>query len=1341
MMAGVRRTALLVALGAVIVLFTMAFRVEKAAGPRLVYSTVGEVQAVHARVAVAGAEVRGTLRVSAGERIETSADGRARARLDDGTSIIVDRATRLTAADAAVSLEVGRLFVRGTGGAHTQLSSGKTVVHVGASTVAAERNELSGDAQFFCVSGEVVATVSGKDLRVRSGETLHVHGDAVSVAPEAAWNDWTRGMAHPWGAGGSARAAIGELWGRPLGDTVGGGAPLAVRSHDVRASIVGEVATTEIRTTYFNAGGTTVTGDFRMAVPPAAIVSGFATGAGDSLTSGSVRVESDTDGSDGIPVLEWAGEGWLRGRTGAISAGQTATVLVRYVEWLSPAGGHLTYRYPMLSEGAPPLIGEFHAVVDVAGVDPARIGLGAGMTIQGDTLELRRADFRPTSDLVVDFTLRAGAFEAVRGYLLPADDDAAGSFLLVRSEVAPRASQHGVTLAVVVDTSRSIDPPLLEAERAVVEALLEGLGAEDRVVVFASDEGVRPLGPPAVAAVDETLRAALRRALGDLRSGGATDLGVALERAADALPKGSDATLLYVGDGWPTLGDMTVDAIRTRLSRRAGGIPRLGAVAVGPTANRFGLAALVRGAGPVFAIDDREAAAQVAVNLLAEALRPSVANAQIDLGVDVERVYPRGGQTVRAGDTLTVAGRIRGRPSRVAQIRFRDGDELKVETLRVSTLPVVDGDDLRRRWSAARVEELMLRGGGREAVVDTALRNGLLTPWTGWAVGVSPGGSFRATPLAARVLDAGLDGSLAVFSARFATRAPAVGALAPPRDDAWPSAKATEHDALRAAAEWSARRTLDDARASVRQCRDSRAALRPELGGSLQLHVSIGDDGRVREASVRGGSAIDDDAALDRCVELVVRSLSFFVPGVPLGASLTYELRLPPAREVKATHCSPTSMLPSPMRRGVWFERLRRPASDDNPLGTRGELAYLRAKAACELPSWADRRTFLELLIEQASDGVARVDLARLMEDAGDADAASLVRREAVRRAETPDDLLAVKRALLATEPDISTPFVRAYAKASTDASRLTVVQSFLRLAPHDARLRRKELALLETLGQKEALVAVSFAVRDDPFLDAGLLADTASALRRVGEEEEARRTFGELAERAPLIPFARAFLGDRLLDEGRYDEAASAFEALVRLLPDDPAGSLRLALAQAGAGRLDIALRLLSHVTETGGRTSDATLGELASTLSLVLIDEARDTRPRKEEDERLRRRGLEVSSPADLSALVLVRVPTWVPGLQVSVRRGSSGDDAVPVVLVPSLGLAGIRLERGEGPFRITVGRREELVPARAAAARLSVLLFTHGEDLPRLVTKEIPLRADGEALELRWTGTDFL
>lgn len=92
------------------------------------------------------------------------------------------------------------------------------------------------------------------------------------------------------------------------------------------------------------------------------------------------------------------------------------------------------------------------------------------------------------------------------------------------------------------------------------------------------------------------------------------------------------------------------------------------------------------------------------------------------------------------------------------------------------------------------------------------------------------------------------------------------------------------------------------------------------------------------------------------------------------------------------------------------------------------------------------------------------------------------------------------------------------------------------------------------------------------------------------------------------------------------------------QLVPDEPASILRLALAHAGSGRLDIAQRMLARVAQTGGRAGDAQLGELASRLANVLLAEARGKDGLAKGDlNRLTRAALELPYPAGATVIVL--------------------------------------------------------------------------------------------------------
>jgi hypothetical protein len=120
----------------------------------------------------------------------------------------------------------------------------------------------------------------------------------------------------------------------------------------------------------------------------------------------------------------------------------------------------------------------------------------------------------------------------------------------------------------------------------------------------------------------------------------------------------------------------------------------------------------------------------------------------------------------------------------------------------------------------------------------------------------------------------------------------------------------------------------------------------------------------------------------------------FPASGLNVTIDVSRNLELPPPLPtLRGRKCSPTSLLPLPLRRGIWRERLDRDIAD---------VVYVDAKQSCELPTWTDRRALLELVLLHQTAGLARVEVATRLEIAGESDAATLVRREAIRRAQSP---------------------------------------------------------------------------------------------------------------------------------------------------------------------------------------------------------------------------------------------------------------------------------------------------------------------------------------------------
>lgn len=1281
--------------------------------------TVGDIQAVHADVTIGKRTVQGEQRLSDGDSVATGPDGRARVRLDDGTIVAVDAATRFTLHGSKLELETGRLFVQGGVAARTEVSLGGASTTVASSAAAFESKEQR--AKVYCAQGELMLNAAGSQLRVGNGETATLDGKSNRVAPEKAFEDWTGGLAVPWTSPLGERSAIPSA--RAMNDRSDPGTDLVIRSQKVAVDIDGEVALTKARTTYFNGGSSSQHAKLQLSLPNGAIVRGVTRTIAGSTSSANLQAAHAAEGTGA--GLEFAGGGWLSGDLGSVPAGQTLDFELEYAEWLPTHAGRAAYRFPMAAKEKTGIVGELSVEVDATSSKSPFLTVSAGSTVKDGIVHYRQADVRPTGDLVVELSPDVVRPSAARAYVVSAPRATEAPFVMLRTEV-PERSEAGVTLAVVVDSSMSVGSAALETERAVVDAILEGLGSRDSLVVLAADQTLRPMGPAVPTVVSSAVREQVRAALGSLRAGGASNLGSALQQAADLLDSPSRGGLagsgmvVYVGDGRPSVGEPDAEHLRRLLGRRVGGLPRLGAVAVGANADRWLLAKLVAGVGAVYEVADRADAARAGAKLLADALQPTLRDVTLDLGPTIDRIYPREGRAVLAGSTITVLGRLRGKLPTHVGFRFRDGNQLVQESRPVNRTVAPKTQDIIQRWVTARIDDIAMRGEGVEPAIVLATEHHLLTPWTSWFFP----GETGSESLTHRLLDLS-----PLYDTPFATQADDVVAagstlLEPPRSFGGGVS-------LREAAEAAVRRELTGAAGAVRACREARAATRPEIAREFSLDLAIDGDGhatRVRVVLVgqRGG-----DRVLERCIEGVVQSLPFFAAGSLVNVRHT--LIVPEGRGLHRTQCSAASKVSLPLRKSIW--RARRAAT-----GERFSDTYLAAARACELPTWTDRRALLSTYLETTESLETWLQMAVLLELAGETDAAAFLRREALRRVSSFAQLQRLSGLLTADEPKIDDELDRAYKRADNDLDRLSVTRRFLRLAPHNGLARRRLLALLEALGQKEALITEIESLRAEPFADAGLLAQGASALRRIGLDAEGRRAFGELIERAPQDPWTLAYVGDRLRAEGMFDEAGAAYDSLARTLPNDAAVALRLALSHAGAGRLDVATRLLDHIAQTGGRGDDGRLGELASITQAVLLAGARGGTDAEVEAE-LERRLLRTALP-DVQSVVMIQSPPADDPIEVSVIRARGEKVAQSADLdAPELGVAAIRIERGDGTARISLKRALELGPSRPAKAKLAALILDREGNQPRLVTKEVDVSADGKSVELAFNGEAFL
>jgi Ca-activated chloride channel family protein len=698
-------------------------------------------------------------RLADGARIRVEAGGLAWLRRDGGATLLVRGPARLTLRARSLSVEEGRVFVDTPSGSTNEL-----ITPGGKLTLAAVRASVNvpaqGVAKAYVLSGEVRAEKG----RARAGEELSLDpSGAATVVPVVGWDDWTGGLATTDRAAAPAPYGVGTVGARSPGEQGLPRFPLSIQRMDVRVTIDGDFALTEVDQSFFNPSSSTVEGLYGFRAPERAVLQRFGVDRDGVVVWGRVKEKAAAaaqyqanvyQGSTEDPaLLEWDAPGVYRARLYPIGPGETRRVVVRYAEWLDrtgEAGKRRLYVYPMAAEGSEdslPHVEELKVSFDLerAGARDVRIGMAGART--GDSLVVRAHDFVPRADLALE--LFDEGIKEQRAYrakhrvdfeATPPDQreiaakkaDAEADYLLV--PVRPndvKLPSGGLDLAIVIDASAATEPATLSLARAATSALLSHLGEQDRALVLAGDDGLRPVVPgfDKLAKVDERARLAVQDALSSVARGGATDLGAMLSAAARELEPGRRSALVYIGDAAPTVGELSLGSLRERLSKLPAPV-RVFGLGVGDAARLDILAGLSQGA---FAqrISDGYSAARAALRVLEESERPAWLGTKIDLGPTVERVFPNQVSALVSGETLWVVGRL-ARGSEPERLKL--GGPAGQTEAKLSIAAVDDRGDLAKRWAGARLVQMLDDGEGRAALVDLGMKNGIITPVTSFYV-------------------------------------------------------------------------------------------------------------------------------------------------------------------------------------------------------------------------------------------------------------------------------------------------------------------------------------------------------------------------------------------------------------------------------------------------------------------------------------------------------------------------------------------------------------------------------------------------------------------------------
>jgi Ca-activated chloride channel family protein len=700
-----------------------------------------------------------------GEEVEIGDHGLAWVRRDGGATFLIQGPAKLAVHADAIQVTRGKLFVDTPPGVTERLETSGGPLYLAGVRASLEIGE--GNATDAYVLRGEVRVGDGREGRASAGEQLHVRGAAGAIKataqPVLAWDDWTGGLATTDRAAEPSPFGVGTVGARGAGDQGAPRFPLAIHKLDVRVTIDRDLAVTEVDETFFNPSSQVVEGIYRFRTPDGASLQRFGVDREGVVVWGRVKEKQAAaaqyqanvyQGSTEDPaLLEWDAPGVYRAKLYPIGPGETRRVVVRYTEWLGRTGvkgERRLFVYPMAAEGAEgslPHIEELTASIDLSKAGAREVRSGMSGVRKGDRIIVRGQDFVPRADLAVE--LFDDGLTAPVGYtskheldveVIPPSERAGlaklganeASYVVVpvRAADVPKPT-GGLDLAIVVDTSAATDDASLAIARAATTALLAHLGKDDRACVWAGDATLRPVakGLDALAPIDEGARRALTSGLSSVERGGATDLGAMLEAAARKLDPARRGAVVYIGDATSTVGEIGLADLRAKLAKLPRPV-RVFGLGVGDGADMGVLKGLSRGA---FAerIGDANAAARAALRLLEMAERPALLGASIDLGQDVERVFPRDLGALVGDESVVVIGRVAGnKPPSSITITSPSGTSKRPLTLS----PLEDHGDLRRRWAEARLSQMMDENVGHAAMVDLGSRHGIITPVTSFYV-------------------------------------------------------------------------------------------------------------------------------------------------------------------------------------------------------------------------------------------------------------------------------------------------------------------------------------------------------------------------------------------------------------------------------------------------------------------------------------------------------------------------------------------------------------------------------------------------------------------------------
>lgn len=580
------------------------------------------------------------------------------------------------------------------------------------SEVRVERSERS--TRFEVRRGQALVETDGVARTLERGQEMAIERDEEPAVAFASLVSEPRGASAPLPASEPRNEAsppeeptlrgLGRMTARRPGQeaTVGG---VTLASHQVHVEIRDGVASTTVEEIFENETNEVLEGRLVFPVPSAASVSDLSLWVGDRLVPAEMvekrsaatifkGIVDDTVRPRDPALLEWKEGHELSLSIFPLPAKGTRKVQLSFEQPVSDLSGRGTFVYPLSHDAARATKVKFFSLsvkLEGRGLRDVVAPLhDATITTGDDKAEVRfeAKDFVPSSSFVVSYrsdrasdaelTLEPAAPSCEHG--CPPALDGAG---VLRTAVAldaedPLPAPVEGDRVFVLDKSASQTRASLAAQVALVRAALEGLSEERQIALVACDSACVSFPESGrVSAREDAKEAALKWAAA-LEPSGSSDLGGALDVAADHLAGAAHAQLVVLGDGVASSGELRPATIARRARQSLPDEVDVRVVGVGRNVDATRFAALADELAGTYQELDLEGDLEESAVALALSLdQPLLRDVEVELpaGLALAAPAPR---ALRLGDELRLAtvrdGATGGAEESVLQVRGHVGD-------------------------------------------------------------------------------------------------------------------------------------------------------------------------------------------------------------------------------------------------------------------------------------------------------------------------------------------------------------------------------------------------------------------------------------------------------------------------------------------------------------------------------------------------------------------------------------------------------------------------------------------------------------------------------------------